>query len=917
MSDDIDSASDGEPDRGYDFAANQDQSSPSPAPASESEHNNARAEIAEAISETTLICAICINRFTRPKLLPCLHTFCEDCLESYVVDNGGALECPVCGKEDERPVRALPDNTFLAGLIDVKDILSSEAPPKCQVCEENATKRCFECAQFLCEDCEQKHKKMKLGHGHKIMSLQEFTEGVESETTLLKRSSLIHPTVCPHHEGSVLNSYCETCDVPVCDSCAVHDHQPPDHHVRPLQESVDRQFNYLGKLLKETKKTKLPSLQQSLTEVRAIMTDIETQCDFAEIKLRDRVRREVEMVRKLEQAVVDEMEHKILGKRAVLDEQFQRLQQAINNVQDCCDFTESLLKYGNHFDMIALNADIETRLVEMTGTNVKLDPVESSAIEFVSNEDFHGSLTKMNHLGMVDVRPKPGTPTLRSTSISTDNSPRTSYDDETPRTVNGEYATPRNQRPELEIQDIPQKPILLSTPTMHLPPGTPPPYNRQPQKSTRDAVTMTTRDVGSMTTNGESPQRFTPLNLRLTPAQDGRRSRGPQVRQGRAGDDAVSARVLTPRHEIHRANVTNNPDGSYSVGYDPRVPGNHDLRVSFRGQPYGSSQPLAISMAPEYYQQMARGGRQPAPISIILNPPSYNPYYADDDERETGSADDDDEWLEGKPFLKIGKKGTIPGRFCGPRGVAVSHNEDIVVADRGNNRIQIFRKDGELNHVFSYRNFTRKFDPVGVAVTNSEQLVISDYDNRQVLLCDYDGRIIRSIGSNLLKGPWGVAVSSHGLVHVVDHPEHTVRSFSLDGTHVHSFGGKGQEAGQFNYPLYVACNSRDDIIVSDYCFHRVQACDYRGGYMFAFGTHGDREGQFYRPTGLACTDKDEIVVNDYLSNKVQLFKPNGIFMRHLNSDSKWLECPEGLAVASSKPLRVVVVDSGHHCVKVF
>ncbi|XP_002741656.1 tripartite motif-containing protein 2-like [Saccoglossus kowalevskii] len=872
-----------------------------------------KTNITDLIDDMFLTCAICNNRFNQPKVLSCLHSFCTGCLESYESSNGGELECPVCGKDERRSIRDLPHNTLAMGLIDLKTILGSNEATKCNVCDKDAAVRCYDCADFLCEDCEKVHKKMKLGKGHRMTSLQEFIDSIsDMQNSLLKRSSLMHPTVCSDHEGFLMEQYCETCDIPVCDKCTTTEHKYPQHHVTPLQESVSRQFNHLERLLRETEK-KIPPLQQSLTDVRAVLMDIETQCDFAEIKLRDRVRREIEQLRKLENDLVDEMEHKILGKRAVLDEQFQRLQQGLNNIHDSCDFTENMLKFGNPLDMIGLNSELENRLQELMATRIKLEPVDSSAIEFTSNEDFHTSLHSMNHLGTISVARKPTTP-ARSPSSTAEYSPRVTLNgDDTPH-----YAPSTiPEETELEVyraeSPLPP-PITLSIPQVKLPP-TPPPPRGTPQNvpMTRDAVTMTTdtRDIGSMT-NDDSPPRYTPVGLRFS--RDGRPSRGPS-RKGRAGDEDISARVYTPAHQVHRAKVATNPDGSYSVGYNPTMPGNHDLRINFLGQPYG--EPLALSMQPEHYQQFARGaqGQNPPGINIILKPAKKNQYYADELENE--SEDDDDEWLEGRPFLKIGGKGTAPGKLCGPRGIAISHNDDIVVADRGNNRMQVFFRDGKLSHVFSYRNFTRKFDPVGVAITNSEQLLISDYDNKHVLLCDYDGRIIRTIGSGILKGPWGVAVGRHGLVHVVDHPQHCVRTFSLDGTHVHTFGGKGEGPGEFNYPLYVAVNNRDNIIVSDYCYHRVQVFDYRGTFLFDFGTHGDRQGQFYRPTGVACTQKDDIIVNDYLSNKVQLFKPNGSFVRHLNNDSKWLECPEGIAIASEKPLRVAVVDSGHHCIKVF
>ena len=47
------------------------------------------------IGPGTIKCGLCHETFTRPKVLPCLHTFCQDCLEK-TQDVGDRLSCPAC-----------------------------------------------------------------------------------------------------------------------------------------------------------------------------------------------------------------------------------------------------------------------------------------------------------------------------------------------------------------------------------------------------------------------------------------------------------------------------------------------------------------------------------------------------------------------------------------------------------------------------------------------------------------------------------------------------------------------------------------------------------------------------------------------------------------------------------------------------
>lgn len=69
-----------------------------------------------AASEVELVlkCPICLENFTNPKSLPCLHTFCEFCIKSIIASvisdcetenqqRSVCLSCPECRKEHSPP----------------------------------------------------------------------------------------------------------------------------------------------------------------------------------------------------------------------------------------------------------------------------------------------------------------------------------------------------------------------------------------------------------------------------------------------------------------------------------------------------------------------------------------------------------------------------------------------------------------------------------------------------------------------------------------------------------------------------------------------------------------------------------------------------------------------------------------------
>lgn len=77
------------------------------------------------IEEEHLTCTICYELFKHPKALPCLHTFCYECLRDYICGRGfeaqGKFPCPVCRVEiiiPEMGISGFQDNYTMLSLID-------------------------------------------------------------------------------------------------------------------------------------------------------------------------------------------------------------------------------------------------------------------------------------------------------------------------------------------------------------------------------------------------------------------------------------------------------------------------------------------------------------------------------------------------------------------------------------------------------------------------------------------------------------------------------------------------------------------------------------------------------------------------------------------------------------------------------
>ena len=134
--------------------------------------------------KTNLTCQICDKLFLDPRILPCLHTFCCQCIESLVRNRplkDKMLKCPSCqldsGLDSRASVRKLPANSLLVSLLDLLLIQEGEAVG-CDICdaseESPAHVRCRECSVYLCELHEEAHKRARDTKPHVLLSLGKF-----------------------------------------------------------------------------------------------------------------------------------------------------------------------------------------------------------------------------------------------------------------------------------------------------------------------------------------------------------------------------------------------------------------------------------------------------------------------------------------------------------------------------------------------------------------------------------------------------------------------------------------------------------------------------------------------------------------------------------------------------------------------
>ncbi|XP_063723962.1 E3 ubiquitin-protein ligase TRIM71-like isoform X2 [Symsagittifera roscoffensis] len=234
------------------------------------------------------------------------------------------------------------------------------------------------------------------------------------------------------------------------------------------------------------------------------------------------------------------------------------------------------------------------------------------------------------------------------------------------------------------------------------------------------------------------------------------------------------------------------------------------------------------------------------------------------------------------PKLIFGGEGSEDGQLCRPWGICCDSEGNIYVADRSNNRIQVFDQSGVFKFKFGKEGTrTGEFQrPASVAVDSKlKRLIVADKDN------------------------------------------HRLQVFRLDGTFVSVIGEKGAGKGQFTYPWDVAVSSQSDILVSDTRNHRVQMFNSNGVFKYQYGLKNqceDWQEHFDSPRGVCFTANDCALITDFNKHRVLVTEPDFNKANYFSQEGEGIDClkrPQGICVDPQG--LVLISDSRNHRVQVF
>ena len=713
--------------------------------------------------EEEITCPVCQEHFRDPKILPCLHYYCKECVRQLARRAGTnrPFACPECRRGTVLPQNdpdQLPTAFFVNRMKELRTKMEKaqgKVEAMCELCSRAKVEAfCRQCAEFICSDCVTSHRRMKTFATHKVVTLQELKEG-GAKAIPLKEAP---PSMCKDHNEQ-LKIYCFGCNHLICRDCVISDH-------------AGHKFEFVNKSAPRYKKT----LKESLVPLAKIQTNLSA------------VTREVEKVEKevsqQHKAVAGTIEqsfkqlHEILHKREkqLLDRASELKQQKLDNlgaqkkgfalatseIQGLVEFVERSVENATDEEFMSLQQHIQEQIQEQCAKHehINLIPAEVANVGVrVACAEGISDLCQKN--AEVILLPDPTKCTAEGAGTKVVEVGKSAQF--TVRTVyqNGQLCR-EQQVVEVEVKSVVNDSVIHTK------------------------VTSKRRGVYEVTYTPEVRGRYT-----LIVKVNGTRIAG------------------SPFQVFAKIHPT-------QLGEPVRV-------VEGVDQPWGialnSKQQLVVAEYGE--EEVTVFDREGKKVQTITCEKFSRPMGVAVDKDDNIYVSD---WTncslfkfskEGKLMKVVGREGTQPGEFSSPGMIKVI-NDKLYVCDRRNHRVQILNTELEYVNSFGCRgDGDGQFNnPNDIAQDRAGNLYVTDSNNSRVQVFDCKGQFLyafskKGAASEQLKCPIGICVGSDQLVYVCDWENKCVSVFKTSGEFVTSFG-------QFSYPAGIVIDEDGFVYVSDY-----------------------------------------------------------------------------------------------------
>ncbi|XP_013091604.2 RING finger protein nhl-1-like [Biomphalaria glabrata] len=854
-----------------------------------------------------LQCAVCLERFKQPKILPCQHTFClTPCLEGLVDRRTRSIRCPECRADHFVPRNgpaSFPNNLTVIGFLEL-------AGPAGEAVENMSRNQ-------VVETLHQSSRVSELRRPQRVSSPQQNVQ----------ESAAADGSGCAVCRGEGRVSRCCHCDQLVCEECR-------HFHMQQVKADVTRMISQVRR--------GLPHISEQIIAVGRKSSQLQSNCEHVKSDISEALDKHIRELKARERTLREDVDNFLAGELRNLRAYQENAEVEIASLSSFCDSVESVLSMSRPIpdgDLVEMRGQCQEHLESVQcyedGTirppNVKMIQASLESPFLSSTISNYGDLIITSRAA--PLRQTPDDDPYGRTPLPY--LPAINYNEGSSGFSVGLQTESRLAASPAMSPGTSRRLLLRASDTSGFDDG----Y----QSETRAISPF----LAAPRTQASSPNRASQVRFEEESrmgdsgwanqgSQTHRRSRYDRRSDTRLASLASVRGPASSQQAIDRTRhlslvtlpVTSEfdsepEDSETAVGRLIVTPNRQEGRDDHvGGLPHAASFPgarsfnflppvLRISAA---VREDDESPREPTP-EFNSNSPSLYVSTPRNKYNQKGTA-----------LVRFGQRGSDIAQFTWPRGVSVSPMDDsIYVADSSNHRVQVFDSTGKFLKTFGQHGQGEgDFDCLaGVAINGLGQVIIADRYNHRIQIFDRCGRFQNAFGSEgsgegQLNYPWGLACDNMGFIYVCNKENHRVQVFQSNGTYVRMFGRLGTRPGEFENPHYIAVSPDNKVYVSDSSNHRVQVFSMYGDFLFTFGTCGALRGQMKFPRGIAVDNQGFVVVADSGNNRVQIFRADGRFYSMFGgwgNENGQFKGLEGLAILTNG--NIVVSDRENHRIQIF
>ena len=317
------------------------------------------------VINNAMSCHLCSKPYNDPRILPCLHSFCLQCVHHEIGKSGSQqmFQCPICERNTSILVggaSALPQNLHIGFEVEVAGYMSKMVNNQvcCDECMDGSNSPavvfCCTCRQFLCKHCHNHHKRSRHLSKHNMVGLDQ--EGARQLHTTMKPRD--HYCSQPNHDSELI-TYCETCSVLVCLHCITATHK--SHTVKDISTvAKTHQKNITGTL--EDAKEVVTKLTGAIVGNNRMIEQVRISKRNALLAINQAFERLQQTLEKRKKTLLSELEAISLSKTTALTLQKEQFEKMVGDIGHYTNMASQILQTHTDHEIVALGGLIPTEL---------------------------------------------------------------------------------------------------------------------------------------------------------------------------------------------------------------------------------------------------------------------------------------------------------------------------------------------------------------------------------------------------------------------------------------------------------------------------------------------------------------------------------------------------------------------------